>query len=67
MFNTENVKISLESNGNKYTAEHNWDVGIEELVNSFYTLCVGATFMPITILEAMRDFSEEHLEVYKNE
>ena len=53
--------ISLEQSGNKHISELPWDASIEDMLDSFYGLCVAATFHPKNILEYMKDWSEERL------
>ena len=63
MGHNEKTILSLTINGNKYSAEMNWDVNIDTMLDSFYGMCISATFQERTILEAMRDFAESKLEV----
>ena len=63
MEHNEKTTLSLTINGNKYSAEMNWDVNIDAMLDSFYGMCISATFQERTILEAMRDFAESKLEV----
>lgn len=44
-----------------FTAEMPWDASIDDLLTAFYGACVGVTFPPQCVLEAMRDFAEERL------
>lgn len=60
------TRITIESNGDKHSSELNWDAGIDEVIQSFYGLCVTATWMPTTILENMKSFAEEHLDALGN-
>ena len=63
MGHNEKTILSLTINGNKYSAEMNWDVNIDAMLDSFYGMCISATFQERIILEAMRDFAESKLEV----
>ena len=62
--NTENIKLTLESHGSKYTAEMNWDCDCEALLDAFLGLSVAATFPYKTMLETMYQWSKDQLEVY---
>ncbi len=64
MSNKEKTILTLESNGCKFTAEMNWDAGMNDLLESFNGLCVAATFSPKTILKCMQEFATEKLEAY---
>lgn len=57
------TKLSVSNYGNTVTWEtlHS-DVSIEEMINAFYTLCIGITFVPSTVLQGMKDFVESKLE-----
>ena len=59
MFDTKPTILSIEHNGNKFTAELPWDADMEDLTNAFYTLCIGATFQPTTVIRGMKEFLEE--------
>ncbi|MBP5724826.1 MAG: hypothetical protein J6X18_14785 [Bacteroidales bacterium] len=67
MENKQKTKLTLESYGNVISWESPYtDASMEDLLYAFYGLCVGATWLPKTVLENMRDFAEEHLSVYEN-
>lgn len=51
--------LTLECGGVKFTSEMTWDANIEDLLNSFYGLCVGATFHPEALLKSMQEWAEE--------
>ena len=53
------VILSLECGGVKFTSEMAWDASIEDLLNSFYGLCVGATFHPEAFVKVMQEWAEE--------
>jgi hypothetical protein len=57
----EKTIISIEQHGNKHYSELSWDAGIDDILDSFYGLCVAASFEPKHILEYMKDWSEERL------
>lgn len=63
MEHNEKTILSLTIYGNKYSAEMNWDVNMDAMLDSFYGMCISATFQEQTILEAMRDFAKSKLEV----
>ena len=62
----EKTKLILESDNNRYVSEMNWDANIDELLSSFYGMCVSATYSPITVLKQMKEFAEEHLDAFEN-
>ena len=68
MNKTQNkTKLTLENYDKTISWETPYnDVTMEELLFAFYGLCVSATWTPITVLESMQTFAEEHLSLYKN-
>jgi hypothetical protein len=54
----EKIKLTLETNKNKHTSEINWDANLEDLLDSFYGLCVATTYDPITVCMVMKKWSE---------
>lgn len=56
------TRLTLEAYGNKHSSELSWDASISDILDSFYGLCVSATFTPNTILERMKDWLDEHME-----
>ena len=60
------TKITIEANGFKHSSELNWDASIDDLIQSFYGLCIAASWIPTTVLENMKSFAEEHLDAYGN-
>ncbi|MBP5723275.1 MAG: hypothetical protein J6X18_06855 [Bacteroidales bacterium] len=61
------TKLTLESYGNTISWETPYsDASMEDLLYAFYGLCVSATWLPKTVLEAMQTFAEEHLSLYDN-
>ena len=62
----EKTKLILESDNNRYVSEMNWDANIDELLSSFYGMCVSATYNPIMVLKHMKEFAEEHLDSFEN-
>ena len=51
--------LTLECEGVKFSSVMAWDANIEDLLNSFYGLCVGATFNPEALVETMQEWAEE--------
>lgn len=57
------TRLTLEQSDRKITVEIPCeDVTAEDMCNAFYTVMTGMTFLPVTTLEAMRDFYEENKE-----
>lgn len=60
----ENTRLTLESYGNVYRFEANHcDSDMDEILYAFYGLLTAATWSPITILQAMKQFADERLEL----
>lgn len=64
MMNNEKTILTIEQNNMKFISEMPWDVGMDDILDAFYGLCVSATFTPKTILTHMKEFAEEKLEAY---
>ena len=63
----ENTRLTLESYGNVYRFEaDHCDCDMEEMLYAFYGLLTAATWSPITILQAMKQFADERLELLEN-
>ena len=63
----ENTRLTLESYGNVYRFEANHcDSDMDEMLYAFYGLLTAATWSPITILQAMKQFADERLELMEN-
>ena len=60
----EKTILTMESNDMKFISEMPWDVGMDDILDAFYGLCISATFTPKTILTHMKEFAEEKLEAY---
>ena len=58
----EKIKITFESNGCKCIYELPFDASIDDVLNVFYSGCIGLTYQSSTILEGMRDYADERLE-----
>ena len=61
------VILTLECGGVKITSEMAWDANIEDLLNSFYGLCVGATFHPEALVKSMQEWAEEKQASFKKD
>lgn len=59
--------LTLECGGVKLTSEMRWDANIEDLLNSFYGLCVGATFHPEALVKVMQEWAEEKQASFKKD
>lgn len=68
MVNMENKKtvITFEVEDRKMRYELSWDVSMEQLIDVFYSGCIGMTFHPTTIMTHMRDYAEAHLDSLKH-
>ena len=55
--NNEPTILKFSHSGFTHTAELPWDTGMEDLLQSFYGLCVASGWMPSTVLEAMHEFA----------
>lgn len=63
----ENTRLTLESYGNVYRFEANHcDSDMDEMLYAFYGLLTAATWSPTTILQAMKEFADERLELLEN-
>lgn len=69
MIDQKPTKITLEALGHKHSSELSWDASIVDILDSFYGLCIAATFHPESILNVMKDWVEEKMdgmEAFKN-
>ena len=70
MYNKEKQEktcLTLESYGNVYSFEaDHCDSDMGEMLYAFYGLLTAATWSPITILQAMKQFADERLELLEN-
>lgn len=57
----EHIKISFETDDRKISYELPWDAGMEQLLDVFYSGCIGLTFQPPTIINAMNEYASERL------
>lgn len=58
----EKTVITFEVEDKKMTYELPLDVSMEQLIDVFYSGCIGMTFLPTTIMTHMRDYAEKHLD-----
>lgn len=58
----EKTVITFEVGDKKMTYELPLDVSMEQLIDVFYSGCIGMTFLPTTIMTHMRDYTEKHLD-----
>ena len=63
MVNNKTI-LTFESNGKKITYEMSEYANIEELLDVFFSGCIGLTFMPDTILKNMKLYADDKLDVY---
>lgn len=55
------TKLIFETDDNRYIWESPYsDVGMDDILNAIYGLCVAATWQPTTVIQCMKDFVEEH-------
>ena len=60
----EKTCLTLESYGNVYRFEtDHCDCDMDEMLYAFYGLLTAATWSPITILQSMKGFVDERLEL----
>ena len=70
MRNNDDVKTRLvyENDENRYIWESPYnDVSMEDILDAFFGMMVSATWQPITVIEAMRDFVAEHSYMLEDE
>ena len=56
------TKLSFKTTNSVINIELPWDVSIQDLCQAFYTGCIGMTFTPESVANAMIEFGKEHLE-----
>lgn len=55
------TRLIYENNEDRFIWESPYsDVSMEDILDAFYGILIGSTWQPITILQAMKDFLEEH-------
>lgn len=54
----DKFRLTVENYGKKISFEASRDLGAEDLMDIFFSAAVGLTFIPTTILTAMRDYAE---------
>lgn len=55
------IKITIETENQRTQHELPWDADMEMLIDTFYSTCIGLTYNPITVLQEMQTFAEDHL------
>ena len=60
--NLKPARLTLEINDQKISVEMPWDVPIDDMLSTFYGMCITATWQPVTVLKNMKEFAEEKLE-----
>ena len=68
--NNDDVKTRLvyENDNNRSIWESPYnDVSMEDILDAFFGMMVSATWQPITVIEAMRDFAAEHSYMLEDE
>jgi hypothetical protein len=58
MFEEKPTIFSVEHLGTKITFELPWDAGMQDLLDAFYTMCIGISFCPSVIVDGMKEFVE---------
>lgn len=56
--------LTFESNGKKITYEMSEFTNMEELLDAFFSGCIGLTYMPDTILKNMKSYADSKLDAY---
>lgn len=55
------TRIVVENDENRFVWESPYaDVTMDDMLNAFYGLLVGCTWLPYTVIKSMKDFVEEH-------
>ena len=55
------TRIIVEDDDNRFVLESPYaDVTMDDMLNAFYGLLVGCTWLPYTVISSMKDFVEEH-------
>lgn len=57
----EHIKISFETDDRKISYELPWDASMEQMLDAFYSGCIGLTWVPSTIINAMSGYASERL------
>ena len=58
------MKLIFESNDKKITYEMGEWANMEDLLDVFFSGCIGLTYMPDTILKNMKLYADSKLDVY---
>lgn len=57
------TRLTLECGDRKVSWEMPYtDITIEDLIDAFYSLCIGITFSPRTVEHWMKEWVEEHVQ-----
>jgi hypothetical protein len=59
--NNDNTILTLANDSKTVTTKMSWDCNMEELIDAFYGACIALTWNPVTILETMEDYAQQHL------
>lgn len=61
-------KMSISQHGKTFTWETDaWDCDMEDFLEAFYGMMIGATYHPETVLRSMKEFAEERLECWEKD
>lgn len=56
------TRLTLECGDRKVSWEMPYtDIGIDDLIDAFYSLCIGITFFPKTVENGFSNWVEEHV------
>ena len=56
-----NTRLIYENNDNRFIWESPYsDVSMEDILNALYGILVADTWLPVTVIECMKDFVDEH-------
>ena len=61
------IQITVRSSNQSTTIEIPWDASAEQYIQAFYAAMIAETFPPDTIVQAFKNFAEEHLPSEDNE
>jgi len=54
--------VTVQTGNATIRQELPWDVGSDDLIQAFYTAMIGMTFTPKGAVEAMYEWSKDHLQ-----
>lgn len=56
------TRLTFETNENRYIWESPYmDISVEDVIDAVYGMLVAATWQPATIIEAFKDFADDHM------